>query len=291
MNLTPRNIVLALGFAFTALAARAQHIELLTEANITFEITFGTDSTVTTGSDTTRVDTTTSITSRLSQANILEALREAGYITTTTITGWSLKAVRPAPSDVFYVDSDYSLYAVNGDTRVRIPDDEFLATSLFSVENYVEKHQGQNILSATGTTTNYAIVQYTPNFTRTLPPVVTTPEPNLRVSTVVSDRYELESLISRGLSSVGFISKTDMPIFYISIEKLRMTSLGDFTGTRTTTTTVSTRPITPRDAETTTLPPTVSDEVTSGGLVSVRITIDAAKLVPRSYYPEVSYND
>ncbi len=290
MKLTPRNIALGLGFAFTALAARAQHIELLTEANITFEITFGTDSTVTAGADATRVDTTTSITSRLSQANILEALREAGIITDTSISGWSLKAVRSAPSNIYYVDSSYSLYAVKGDTRIRVPDDEFLSTALFSVESFVEKHQGQNVISATGTTTNYAIVEYTPNFTRTLPPVVTTPAANTRVSTVVSDKYELESLTSRGLASIGFISKTDMPVFYISIEKLRMTSLGDFTGNRTTTTTVTTGPITPRDAEKTTEEFT-GTPVTSGGLVSVRITIDAAKLVPRSLYPEVSYND
>lgn len=290
MNLTPRNIVLALGLAFTALAARAQHIELLTEANITFEITFGTDSTITTGSGATRVDNTTSITSRLSQANILEALREDGHITDESITGWSLKAVRAAPSDIFYVDSSYSLYAVKGDTRVRIPDEEFLTTALFSVENYVERHQGQNVLSAEGTTTNYAVVEYTPNFTRTLPPVVTTPEPNTRVSTVVSDKYVLSNFVSRGLATIGFVSKTDMPIFYISIEKLRMTSLGDFTGERTTKTIVSTGPITPRNSPTTDVE-TSTGPIISGGLVSVRITIDAAKLVPRSYYPEVSYND
>ena len=264
---------------------------------MTFEITFGTSLTTTNGqSGDTRVDTTRGYLSTITNREILESLRTEGYITDQFSTNWRFVAVRPAPGDVNYVDTDFYLYAikvVNNEVleRVRVPASIFDVFVFFSVRNYVETYQGRNVLTSRGTVTNYAAVAFTPTFTRTqVAPVTVTAPGGARTITTVTTAFSLNSLLSSGFSTISYAARPD-PVFYYGIDTIRFTSKGDFTGSLVDSTTVrnyapgSLTPSNPND------PPTLSAPYFGSGLVSMRITVGPARLVPRSLYPQVPFFD
>ncbi len=297
MHLKPRFLLAALGFALAPFTASAQDIELITEARVTFEITFGTSLTTTNdkaGAE--RVDTTRGYLSTITNREIAEALRTAGHIPDTASTNWDFVAVRPAPADVNYVDTDFYLYAVKtvGTTiteRVRIPSSIFDVFINRSVRNYVETYQGRNVLTSRGTVINYASVAFTPTFTRTqVAPVTTTAPGGARTITTVTTSFTLSDLLSSGFSTIAYVTRRD-PVFYYGIDSLRFTSKGDFIGTLQDRTTVRHFPPGSLTATNPNDPPTLSDPYFGSGLVSMIIRIGSARLVPRSLYDQVPFYD
>lgn len=291
MNLKPRFLLPIIGFALATLTASAQHIQLVTEADIVFEPVFGTH--VTTRKAGTTIDTTTPVTSRLTQKQIIESLITNGDIPVALADAdkFKLVAVRPAPADVNFVDGEFWLYVISKATptdaspRLRYP----VALTRFStvpgqaIRNYVERHQGRNVISSSGTVTNYLRVNYTPTFqTPEIKTVVT--EGSSRVTTSVARAYTLDTLSTSGYATIGYKTRTVQPIFFCAIDSMRITTLGDFTGTQITTTKVTTATGSSSTTDTDTDP-----SVPGFGLASMRITLLAAKLVDQRLYPEVPY--
>jgi hypothetical protein len=297
MHLKPRPILAALSLALAPFVASAQDVELITEARVTFEITFGTSVTTTNGqAGENRVDTTRGYLSTITNRQILESLRDQGFITTADVSNWTFVAVRPAPGDVDFVDSEFVLYAVEivnnqiqPETRVRVPGDIFNITRAFSARTYTETYQGRNVITSRGTVVNYADVSFTPTFVRTqVPPVSVTAPGGARTVTTVATAFTLDSLVSSGFSTITYATRSH-PIFYYPIETIRFTSRGDFTGTLVDRTTVrnfppgSNTPNNPND------PPVLSNPYNGAGLVSIRITVQPARLVPQTDYPDVPF--
>jgi hypothetical protein len=302
MKLRPRLALAAFALVLAPLAASAQEIELITEAPVTFQLTFGTSVTTTNGlSGAARVDTTRSYNSVIGNAEILDSLKLDGLITDTTTANWRLVALRSAPSDVVYVNTEFLLYAIKVvnnvvTNRVLVPADKFsaLTNALYSGQNYVEIHQGQNVISSRGTVTNYGVVSLTPRFTRKeVPPVITGPTGGFRFASRTETAFVLDDLISTGFSTIAYASRTIEPVFFCAIDSLRYTSRGDFRGQLTNTVT-NTRTSTVRGSVEESPPLSVVTDPTptpAQGLVSISLTVGASKLVDRALYPAVPFED
>ena len=164
---------------------------------------------------------TTSVTAtRLTNAQVLDELRVAGIIPGPTISGWSLVAVRDAPSDLNYVDAGFYLYATNGTSRIAVPPAKFMAAANASVAAYVEKNQGRYVLTSKGTVTNHFTCQYNPTFAAG--------------STV----YAIDTSENCGFAKVAFVTKNlsdNYEIFFYAISSVTVTANGGFTANSATT--------------------------------------------------------
>lgn len=297
MHLKPRSLLAAFGLFLAPFAASAQDIQLITEASVTFEVTFGTSLTTTNGKDgNERVDTTRGYLSTITNRDILESLHSAGIITNGVPSNWRLIAARSAPADVAYVDTDFLLYAIRVENdqvleRELVPSWIFDIFRSYSVRNYVESYQGRNVLSSRGTVVNYAGVAFTPTFTRTqVAPVTFTAPGGARTVTSVATSFTLNDLLSSGFSSISYATRAD-PVFYCGIDTVRFSSKGDFNGVLVDRTTVRNFAPGSLTASNPDDPPTLSAPYFGSGLVSMRITVGPAKLVPRSLYPDVPFYD
>lgn len=305
MQLKPRLALAALGLVLAPFVASAQHIELVTEAPVTFELTFNTFVTSTNGLvGAARVDTTRSYNSTITTNDILTALKTEGLITDASTVGYRLVAVRPLPADLIYVNTEFQLYAIKTDTatptRIYVPEDFFSIIANYSVENFSIRHSTRNILTSSGTVTNQAEFSFVPTFTRKeVPPVITGPfvdnstgtPRNYNLSTKTNATFTLSALESSGFSTIPFRIRTDEPVFFYAIDTVRYTSRGDFSGSLINTVT-PTRKYTTRNIPDLVEPEVVDTAPTqTSGLVSVRLTVGTPKLVDRSLYPEVSFED
>jgi len=120
MQFTPRFLALAIGLALAPFSALAQDIELVTEATVTFQVTFGTSITTNNGqTGTGRIDTTKAYNSVLPNADIIRSL--LGLTPTDSIAGWRLAAVRPLAADLNEIDTSFALYLVNDSQNIHTP--------------------------------------------------------------------------------------------------------------------------------------------------------------------------
>jgi len=232
-----------------ALSARAQLVDVLTEAPVTIQATI--QSTVTTTTPT--AITTTSTTTRLTNLQVIQDLIDSGIIIDTSPVGWSLVAVRTAPPDLYVVDAGFALYAIKNTTVVAVPSSKF-ATAFTgrSVAKYTERNQGRYIYSSSGTVTNHVVYNYTPKFT------------------TGTNTYELSESETGGFAKVNFIAKDfadDYEIFFYGISSVSAVTKGGFAGTIT---------------------PTGGSPTANTGLFTLTITLGAAKLVPAAKYPDVA---
>lgn len=296
MHIKPRLLLASLGLALVPLAASAQDIELVTEAPVTFEVVFGTSVTTTTGTGVTRKDVTRAYNSAITTTQILEGLKTEGLITEDNVVGWRLVAVRSAPADLYEVHTDFSLYAIkeNNDVtlRVAVPSSLFNISANYSVENVVTTHSTRNIITSRGTVTNHADMVFKPTFVRKeVPPTITGPftdeDGTYNLSTKTLSAFTLENLFSTGFSTISYTTSSE-PVFFFALSGVRYASKGDFNGmvihTKTGTKKYTTRGV--PDEE---LPAEAEPSVPASGLVSIRMTVGAAKLVPQSLYPDVAY--
>jgi len=301
MQLKPRFLTLALGLALAPFtAAFAQDIELITEAPVTFQVTFGTSITTNNGkTGSARVDTTRSYNSALSTPDIIRGL--LGLSASDSITGWRLAAVRSLPADDYEVDSEFYLYLVNdslGERRL-ITAEQFQILTTFSVTDSTVTHVTRNIITGKGTVTGHTEMKFLPTFTRKeLPAVVTgTFSENVgganrtyNLSVKTDATFTLDNMATAGYATVNFATRSTEPVFYFAIERVRFSARGDFTGnlinTVTTTKKFTTRGI-PDELVSTEVGET---PVPAGGLVSVQVVVGAAKLIPRELYPEVPFD-
>lgn len=252
MNLRLRPLLFATGALLLSGAnAFAQFIELVTEAPVTLQVTLTTTATTTTATE----RRTTQTVSKFTHASLLDELRTSGIINDTTSAGWKLVAVNYAPADLAYVNAEFQLYAVKGDTRILIPASKFKATAYGAAEKYKERHLGRYVLSSAGTVTNHVVYDY-------LPSLLIGPNPGTR--------YTLTDSTSDGFATIAYKTKDTSDGFEVSfyaISSLRATNRGSFSAT----TQVGDGPVT-----------------TSQGLITLNVTVGAAKLAPASLYPAVS---
>ncbi len=245
MKLRIHTLLLTLGaLALSATTASAQFTALLTEAPVTIQAAITTETTPTAGA-------TRTVTTRVTQANFLQDLLDAGIIT-GGISGWSLVAVSAAPADLAHVNGEFTLYAVKGGARVLVPASKLGAASYGSVEKYTERHQGQYVLSSKGTVTNHVSYGYAPRIV------------------VAGTTYTADEGISDGFATIQYVAKdfdSDYEVFFYAISSLRVTALGSFRGTQRV------GSGTPAAAE---------------GLYTLTLSVGAARLVPASLYPAVT---
>lgn len=299
MHIKPRLLLAAFGLALVPLAASAQDIELVTEAPVTFEVVFGTSVTTNNGQvGVARKDVTRAYNSTITTTQILESLKTAGHITTADVVGWRLVAVRPAPADLYDVDTAFTLYAVKVENnvitqRVHIPSDSFFINANYSVENTATTHSTRNIITSRGTVTNHADLFFKPTFVRKeVPPVITGPFPDeigtYNLSSKTEGHFRTDNLFSTGFSSISYVTYAD-PVFFFGLSGMRYSTKGDFNGKLVNRRIDTKKYITPRNEPDAPQPEVVEGEVDTAGLVSIRLNVGAAKLVERSLYPEVSF--
>ena len=150
-----RPLLLALGAVLlSARPALAQFEPLLMEAPLTLQVSL--TSGATTSNATERRTTVT--TSRLTTEQIMQDLVGGSP------AGWTLVAVRYVPADLTDVDAAYSLYAINGNQRIAIPEEKLAIYAGGSVAKYRERHIGQYVLSSSGVVTNHVSIDYKPGF-------------------------------------------------------------------------------------------------------------------------------
>lgn len=299
---SPTRILLsALGLAGAAASASAQHYEYITEAPVTFEITFGTH--VRAADDETLTKFTTKpITSRLGNQDILKQLKADGVLPADAdVTQWLLIAARAAPADRNVINGTFELYAVKADRSEKrylgwgeTGTNTFNAIDTTTIYNYSESHQGVNILASKGITTSYDSIYFTPKFTTPVRRSATTIQDGQRVYTETRETYELNILESSGFSSIAFEAPAVKPVFYLGLNSIRFSSLGDFTGVATQTVTTYRQPVSGSDPAQPDPEPVVTTtptDVPSAGLVSLRLTVGTPRLVLQSDYPEVPYFD
>lgn len=254
MNYLLRPLILTISsFLIGSGAARAQFVELVTEAPVTLSAA------ITTATITSTATERKSVTTKITQATFLEELRTANIITTPTITGWSLVAARSAPADVAFVSADFELYAVNPTypappgTRIAVPANKFKSQSFSAVGKYTEKHQGQYVFSSKGIITKHIGYDWRPDFK------------------VGTKSFSMQSSLAEGFATINYISKDfdgNYEIFFYAISSMKSTAIGSFT----------VAPPTPADSSA----PTV-------GLVAITVNVGAARLVPRSSYPAAAF--
>lgn len=262
MKLSARSLTLLAGFSLAAaLPARAQFIELLTEAPVNIQVTLTTTSTTETATE----RKTTTVSTSFVQADIIEELRASGLITTPTTQGWTLVAVRAAPADLAYIDGAFFLYAVNGAQRVFVPSSKFKASNVRDgfeygrVAKYTERYLGQYVLNSSGTATVHAAYHYQPVLT--VPAKGSTP----------AVRFDLGSVLTDGFGAATFQGKDlsdGHEAFFYAISSLRSSTRGSYVGTAQIGT---------------------DDPAPAMGLVSISVIVGTPKLVPASLYPEVDY--
>jgi hypothetical protein len=272
MNLRLRPLLALGALFFTAATASAQFIELLIESPVTFQVTLTTTATTTTATE----RKTTSTITRLTHAQVLEELRAAGIIPAPTITGWSLVAVRAAPADLYDIDGSFFLYAVNGATRILVPETKFKSSNFYlkwvdadgdgeedegelktfdygRVAKYSERHLGQYVLSSKGTVTVHSTYNYQP------------------AVTVGTSRFTLDETLTDGFATIAYQAKDlsdGYEVFYFAPTSVRVTARGGFAGSV-------------QAGQGPVLPTT--------GLISLTLTVGAPKLVPATLYPEIDY--
>lgn len=300
MHLKPRFLALAIGLALTSLAARAQDIELVSEANVTFQCTFGTSITTTNGkSGGDRVDTTRSYTSSVLNEDILRSL--LGLAPTDSVSGWRFAAVRPLPADEAEVDFVFNLYLVNDtlNQRIAVPSSKFLLAANYSVTAGTVNHVARNVITGKGVITGHTELQFLPSFTRKeVPATVTGPFTEqgtnrvFNLSTRTDTAFTLTSSNCAGFATINFgvRASANEPVFYFAIENMRFSARGDFLGTSLNT--VKTiKKFTTRGIPDETVS-SVTDETPSAGagLLSMQVNVLPAKLVPRSLYPDISFD-
>jgi hypothetical protein len=306
MQLKPRFFTLALGLALAPFAAQAQDIELVTEATVTFQGTFGTSITSTNGqTGALRVDTTRAYNSTITTPeilrNLLIQLTAGTEAPTDNITGWRFAAVRPSAADREEIDTTFNLYLVNdaANRRIAVPSSTFFVFPTASVSRSVITHSTRNIITGSGQATSHAEMFFTPSFTRKeIPAVITGPftenvggtPRNYNISTKTESTYTLDFLLTSGFSIIDYRIRSTEPVFFYAIESLRFNARGDFIGelinTKKAVKKYTTRGIPDQELST-----EVDETPTpSGGLVSLQVNIGAAKLVPRDLYPEVPFD-
>jgi hypothetical protein len=307
MQLKPRFFTLALGLALAPFAAQAQDIELVTEATVTFQGTFGTSITSNNGkTGTLRVDTTRAYNSTITTPEILRSLliqlTAETEEPTDNITGWRFAAVRPSAADVNEIDTTFYLYLVNdtANRRIAVPNSTFFVFPTASVGSSVITHSTRNIITGRGLATSHAEMFFTPSFTRKeIPAVVTGPftenvggtPRTYNIHTKTESTYTLDFLQTAGFSTIDYRTRSTEPVFFFAIESLRFSARGDFTGTLLNTT-KAVKKYTTRGIPDQELSTEVDETPTpSGGLVSLQVNIGAAKLVPRDLYPAVPFDD
>ncbi len=246
MNLRLRPLLALGAVLFTAKTASAQFIDLVTEAPVTIQLTLTTNNVTVSATE----RKTTATVTRLSHAQVMEQLRLAGIIPGASIQGWSLVAVNNPPPDLAYIDAAFFLYAVNLGTGIRIavPPETFGASASYSVEKYTERNQGQYVLSSKGTVTNFVQYEFNPTFT------------------AGGNNYTLTESSSEGFATLQFVAKDvsdNYEAFFYAVNSIRATTRGGFTGT------VQTGAGPAADTE---------------GLISITLSVGAAKLVPASLY-------
>ncbi len=209
--------------------AHAQYTYLLLEAPVTIQYSLSVPSTTTTTNSSstvarTRVQTRPT-TVPVTPVTVIEDLRESGLISTsdTENKGWSIVAVRPAPSDIYYVDARYWFYAVRRDAstgeiveRVAIPETKFSIDRDYSNYVYTERYLGAYTVDASGRSTNYVRVNYRPSFVRN------------------GTRYDLSDPLVSGINTTGnatfaYVS-VDEPVFYIAPTSMRLSGVGGLRG-------------------------------------------------------------
>jgi hypothetical protein len=300
------------------LGALAQHIELISEADVTFSVTYQTSVPTTTGTGATRSVSTRVLVSKLSNADIIKSivkeLKDAQnnpVETDPAAPGWSFLAVRSLPADLYEVNGDFALYAAKGTQRVAVPTALFSASAnpsylgiTPSVTRGVLTHSTRNIVRASGTSTFYTELALAPAFTREAAvtgPAAEEPAPGggvrrFNVVTTTSTRFTVESMFATGFASIPFRTPNqaltysppaDSPVtFFIIGPNARLTTRGDFSGVLTNTVKRTKVYTFPRG-----FPAAVIDEVVDatptpnvGGLVEITVTVGAPILVPRSNY-------
>ena len=218
---------------FGAGQAQAQYNYLLLEAPVTIQFSVSTpnviDVPLSNGGISRR---TTPTTVPITPSTVIDDLRDSGLITTPDNVGWTIVAVRPAPSDIYFVDTNYRFFAVRRASpsteileRVAIPSGKLAFIRDYSNYTYTERYLGNVTLSATGRATNYAEVIYRPNFVRN------------------GTRYDLASdtIPGAGISGAGnaaFVfsstsAETD-PVLIIAPNSMRFSGVGGLVGQRGT---------------------------------------------------------
>lgn len=310
---TPTRFALAaLGLVLAPLAATAQHIELITEADVTFVVTYTTSVTTKTGTGAQRKDSTRSIVSKLPapQVEIIKAMQALDLIDEQDgPAGWTFLAVRSAPADLESeiksdeVNSEFALYAAKGSQRVPVPESIFSLSASPSylgispaVHKSVTTHSTRNIIKSSGTATYYTEMSFKPAFVRELPPVIestgTEPAPgggtrSFSIVNKTTSTFTVTSMFSTGFATIPFRTPNgDQPVFFFILgPNFVFNAKGDFSGslrnsvTKTKKYTNRTVPDVDMGTEVDT-----EDTLNVGGLVDVKISLGAPKLVPRSDY-------
>lgn len=251
-NFNYRTLLLASAGFCAALSARAQFVDVLTESPVTIQASLQSTVTTTTTVGATTTTATTSSQVRLSNQQVIQDLIDSQIINDSTVSGWSLVAVRSVPTDLFFVDAGFALYAVKaGFQPVEVPSSKFQAVGFGSIAKYTEKNLGRYVLSSSGTLTNHVSCAYSPTFTNG------------------AFTYKLTQSESDGFANVKFATKDasdDFEVFFYAISSIQVTTRGGYTGTIQQ----GNNPTSP-----------------STGLISITVKVDAPKLVPASKYPAV----
>ncbi|MCU0791342.1 MAG: hypothetical protein MUE42_00480 [Opitutaceae bacterium] len=223
------SVLAVVALVFGARQAQAQYNYLLLEAPVTIQFSVSVPNVVNvalTGGGNSRRTTPTTL--PITPSMVLDDLRASGIITAPDNVGWTIVAVRPAPSDVYFVDASYRFFAVRRATptseiieRVAIPSTKLSFNRNYSNYVFTERFLGNLTLSATGRSTNYVEVTYRPNFVRT------------------GTRYDFFTDPAAGITASGnaaFVfastsADTD-PVLIIAPTSMRLSGVGGVTGQR-----------------------------------------------------------
>jgi hypothetical protein len=201
------------GFFAALPAARAQFVELTSEAPVTLMLSTSTVEQVTTPTQRTYKTTI----SRVTQAQLLNQLLADNVIPDSTITGWSFVALRPLASELREVTSSFVLYLAKGTQRVRVPSGFFQTNNNTTTARYTEKHIGTYVLSSAGTINNHLDFVFNADVT-------------VGSSTFVFDESSLD-----GFAQTAYATKDaadGFNIFFYAIRSTKCTALGGFSGVK-----------------------------------------------------------
>lgn len=249
-----------------ASSLKAQYTYLLTEAPAIIQYSLSVPSVgLPTNSGSDHVIRTRPVSVPFTPKNFLEELVRSNLIT-GDVANWSVVAVRPAPSDVYYVDTRYFFYAVRKSggvivERVQIPTDKFSFTPNLGNFVYTERYQGNYTLDAKGSTLNYVDVAYRPNFLQASTSTV--------YDLVAQESQPTAGILSWANANIAFVN-VDEPVFYIAPTSVRISGVGGLSGQRG---------------------PVAGPFTPVQGLVTFTITIGAPRLVDANDYPAVSTNN
>lgn len=223
------SLLAAAAVVFGARQAEAQYNYLLLEAPVTIQYSVSVPTVVNvalSNGGTSRRTTPTTV--PVTPTTVLDDLRASGIISWPDNIGWTIVAVRPAPSDIFYLDANYRFFAVRRALpnqeiveRVAIPSSKLSFVRDYSNATYTERSLGNVTLSATGRSTNYVEVIYRPSFARS------------------GTRYDFSSTDGPGIAGAGnaaFVfsstsAETD-PVLIIAPNSMRLSGVGGLVGVR-----------------------------------------------------------